>query len=689
MRMRTRPRSLRADLLIAALVPLIILSAGALVTNLVVARIQLGARVTAKLDTVASFLIDACELGLLTEAPEMLEEPVRRALADADIVHVAVYNPRGEMLASDGINAVPPLYADDFLDTHSAPSYRRVGSMLHELHQRVLYADEEPGREVLGFMGATPAPRERRAGKPQGYIRLVMSAERAAAEYRMLLLWSAGAMAVVLVLGAGLALALSRQSIRGISALGQAVRKIGGGDLDVRVPEIGSGEVVELSSAFNEMSAQLKAAQGEIAAHQSQLERKVEERTSELNLIRIEAERANVAKSHFLANVSHEIRTPMTAILGFVEALLQRDRDPEQQRTFLEVIRRNGTHLLDLINTILDLSKLEAGRMEIEEIEFDPADVAREVVGLLRGRAREKNLVLNLQCAPDLPASVRSDPTRLKQILFNLVGNAVKFTDDGRVLLRLRREEDEAPGRPVLCFDVIDTGIGIAQEQLTRLFEPFTQADTSHTRKFGGSGLGLTISRQIAQLMDGDISVTSEPGRGTCVRLTLPVTTPVARTAGSRAGGESPSQAEALLASLEASSPDQPVLGRVLLAEDTPDSQMLISLLITELGYAVELADNGRIAVEKAVEAWQHGEPYDLILMDIQMPELDGYGATAQLREAGYEGPIVAVTAHAMGGSRERCLQAGCDDFLTKPIDYEALTEIFQAYREKPASGDD
>jgi CheY-like chemotaxis protein len=316
--------------------------------------------------------------------------------------------------------------------------------------------------------------------------------------------------------------------------------------------------------------------------------------------------------------------------------------------------------------------------MELEQIECYPAEIAGEVVALLRDRAHQKNLAIQLESSPDVPRAVRSDPTRIRQILVNLVGNSVKFTHEGHVRIRVTAKRDDSPSRCIVQFSVIDTGIGIDPAQVASLFEPFAQGDTSHTRKYGGSGLGLAISKQLAGLMGGDLAVARGEDRGTCVTLSLPVMV-VEPSAGE-------SQVPAEPAPDVAGESPRAGLGRILLAEDTPDSRMLISLLISELGYSVDTAENGRIAVDKALETWRRGEPYAAILMDIQMPELDGYGATAELRDAGYEGPIVAVTAHAMGGSRERCLEAGCDDFLTKPINCEELAEILRAYLEKPGS---
>ncbi len=388
------------------------------------------------------------------------------------------------------------------------------------------------------------------------------------------------------------------------------------------------------------------------------------------------AETASRARSEFLANVSHEIRTPMTAILGFAELLLgdqSRQRLSPEQREAVETIQRNGNYLLGLINDILDLSKMEAGKLEIERTECSPPQVLSEVVALMRVRARAKNLSLELELDGPIPASIRTDPLRLRQILINLLGNALKFTEVGgvRVVARLR----EGP-EPRLQVEVIDTGIGIGQEQLSRLFQPFAQADSSTTRRFGGSGLGLAISKRLAEMLHGDLTVTSVQGQGSTFRVSV-ATGPlegvamqdrlVAEGAAARNSGEN-------LVELD---------GRVLLAEDGPDNQRLIAHILKKAGAEVTVADNGRIAFEQALEAQQEGRPFDVVLMDMQMPEMDGYTATRSLRERGYGGPIVALTAHAMTDDRQKCLDAGCDDFVSKPIQRKAFLELIAGFAAK------
>ena len=381
---------------------------------------------------------------------------------------------------------------------------------------------------------------------------------------------------------------------------------------------------------------------------------------------------ADQAKTEFLANMSHEIRTPMTAILGFAELLAGEDGlegDCEERAKALATIKRNGEYLLQLINDILDLSKIEAGRFDIEQVTCSPVKVVAEVAALMDVRAKAKGLLLEVEYASAIPGSILCDPTRLRQILINLVGNAIKFTEVGSVRLVTRFVQD-AGGPASLQFDVIDTGIGMTEEQTSRLFLPFTQADASTTRKFGGTGLGLAISKRLAELLGGHIAVNSVPGGGSTFRLTIlpeptdDVLMPEEVARSGAAGRLDVGQTDSLDAGLEC---------RVLLVEDGLDNQRLISVLLGKAGADVSLADNGQVAVEKALAARDAGMPFDVVLMDMQMPIMDGYTATRILREAGYTEPIVALTANAMAGDGAKCCNAGCDAYATKPIERAKL----------------
>ena len=389
-----------------------------------------------------------------------------------------------------------------------------------------------------------------------------------------------------------------------------------------------------------------------------------------------QAEEANRAKSEFLANMSHEIRTPLTAILGFTELLAAEppckchEGSPLLQNS-LNTISRNGEALLALINDILDISKIEAGETKLEITDCRPVEIASEIVELFREEAGRKDLSLTLELDSPVPAVIQSDAKRFRQILINLVGNAIKFTESGgvRIVLRTRRRNH---ARPQLRCDVIDTGIGISKSQLSRLFRAFSQADTSSSRRFGGTGLGLTISRRLARLLGGDVTVRSEPERGS--RFSVTVST------GPLAGIPlvehlTPPLAVPIATPTSETPPHTRLQARILLAEDGPDNQRLISTLLTKAGATVTVVPNGEHAVETVLLTHDRNEAFDLILMDMQMPVMDGYEATRRLRAAQWTGPIIALTANAMSGDREKCLAAGCNDFLTKPITRKALVE--------------
>ena len=409
----------------------------------------------------------------------------------------------------------------------------------------------------------------------------------------------------------------------------------------------------------------------------------LESLTTQLKDEREKAEAATRAKSEFMANMSHEIRTPMTAILGYAEILRSKDylsQAPPEHIEAIEAIHRNGEFLLSIINDILDLSKIEAGKMTAERIECSPQPILADVASLMRVRADSKELDLSIEYAGPLPRTIRTDPVRLRQILINLVGNAIKFTETGGVRLVMKLSVPPDTLNPLLRIEVIDTGVGMTEDQLATIFQPFQQADTSTTRKFGGTGLGLAISMRLAKLLGGGINVESTPDVGSSFMVTID-TGPLNSVEMIQPGDE-------LLAPPRprpkhpAAQPDCRRLqgARVLVVEDGPDNQRLFGLLLKRAGASsVDIAENGRIACAKVLDSWSAGDPYDVILMDMQMPEMDGYTATRVLREKGYAGPIIALTAHAGAGSREKCLDAGCDDYASKPIDQSKLIDLMGA----------
>jgi PAS domain S-box-containing protein len=395
---------------------------------------------------------------------------------------------------------------------------------------------------------------------------------------------------------------------------------------------------------------------------------------AELARARDEAEAANRAKSEFLANMSHEIRTPMTAILGFSEILIESVTNPEHLDA-AATVKRNGEYLVEIINDILDLSKIEAGKLEVECVECLPSQLLSDVASLMRVRAGAKNVTLRLAYDGLMPRTIHSDPIRLRQILINLTGNAIKFTEAGEVRLVARLLDAES-SEPQLQVEVVDSGIGMTEEQVAKLFRPFSQVDTSASRKHGGTGLGLAISKRLATKLGGDIEVSSVAGKGSTFTVTV--------ATGSLVGVDvldDPSESQ-----LSTNPKVMPTASRieldcrVLLAEDGPDNQRLVSFLLKKAGAEVAIAENGQIACELALAARAEGRPFDVILMDMQMPVLDGYDATGRLRDAGYSGPILALTANAMSTDRDKCLGAGCDDFVTKPIDRQRLLSLVGGY---------
>lgn len=452
---------------------------------------------------------------------------------------------------------------------------------------------------------------------------------------------------------------------------------------------------------------------GAIAAHTRQLEQRVAERTESLvmtvraleveskerrdaehclisqarqlkaaNVKAIESERM---KSELLATASHEMRTPLAVIREFSCLLLDGVASPAEGREFLSAIVRNCDRLGGLLDNLLEMHRIETGHMSARRRKTDIFDVLRRATTDLNAKGRSRNVSVMLDTRQHLPC-VLADADKIEQVVVNLVGNAIKFTERGgvRVVVSVGQpvNSPNAAGEPRLVFEVIDTGIGMTADELLRLFQPFYQADSSTTRRFGGTGLGLTISRRLAHLLGGTIDVESEPDVGSVFRLTI---------AAPPASGARSIAVPGVLVEPRAAHTPPPTTARLdgrrlLLAEDGVDNQRLITRILEKAGASVTVVNDGRAALDAALESRAAGRPFDLVLMDMQMPVMDGYTAARQLREAGYTGVIVALTAHAMSGDRDRCLAAGCDEYATKPIDRAALINLLAQCCPAPAS---
>ena len=396
------------------------------------------------------------------------------------------------------------------------------------------------------------------------------------------------------------------------------------------------------------------------------LEQMVQDRTEELSVARDEAVRANKSKSQFLANMSHEIRTPLTAIIGFSDSILDSDQTTIERIESAKRVTRAGKHLLRVINEILDLSKIEADKLEVEIIPVNLIEVFRDVYSIVKLPAEEKDLSVVFDCEYPIPDEIHIDPVRFKQILINLCNNAIKFTKEGSVSIKISCDKKSES----LFVKVIDTGIGLSDEQQKKLFKPFSQTETSIARDYGGTGLGLYLSKQLAEKLGGSITVESILDVGSSFNLTVRT-----GTLDNASWIYERPDFDKFDDELESMTQLPEFMGRVLLAEDNPDNQRLISLYLKRLGVEFELASNGKECIKKV----KNFSP-DLIVMDIQMPVMDGLTATQKLRNQGFQQPIIALTANAMRHEQKQCLDAGCNDVCTKPIDQNDFVRVLSKY---------
>jgi two-component system, sensor histidine kinase len=618
---------------------------------------------------------------LIANDQSAAEELLRSLSRQPDIRVGMMIDPQGEVLAtyppmpdgdrvsiSEAARRRTMSSSDDFASFHTA-RYRFADDGSLELIQPIIVANEVVGTVYL------QANRD--------------GLHRKIAQYR----WVVAAVVFMSLFSAVLfAVLVQRRVSDPLLSLAEMARRISHEDnYTLRMRGHAGGEVGILFEAFNRMLDQIQHSKDALATANDQLEERVARRTEQLAKARDAAEAANQAKSEFLANMSHEIRTPLNAVLGFTELLRHESADvtTEEREEYLDTIHTSGEHLLQLINDILDLSRVEAGHLEVELRECSPRVLIAEVVSLLSVRAKEHGLELNYHWIGPQPESIETDEHRLRQLLMNLVGNAVKFTPAGRVdiLAELERvdvstasgsmigEESESARNEEFCLrvDVIDTGIGIDTDRLNHIFEPFSQADTSITRRYGGTGLGLAISRRVAAALGGSLEVRSAENVGSTFTARVSVSNIVWAD-----DDEKSSETDDKNQDLDDGSLDG-LPQRILVVDDGETNRKLIRLMLEKRGIKTSTAADGR----EGVNAILNGD-CDLVLMDMQMPVLDGIAATRELRECGVDIPIVALTANAMRVDRQQCLEAGCNGYLTKPIQSRQLLETINEVYGQP-----
>lgn len=587
-----------------------------------------------------SLVGDMSRVALLTGEYDDLQPYVEEAVSDPHIDSILIANHNGRIVVSNEFNMIGKLMPNlenwkdkRWVKSEINNSAGRLGQLAIRFSHVALIASN---REVLN-LGIT--------------IALV-------------------GMIVVAVIGTLIAYLLTRR----LDVLTHSAQRMAQGDLSVRTGLGGTDEVAIVGQAFDKMARNVEFNIEALRRLTDELELRVEQRTSELAEARDAAIQADRSKSAFLANMSHEIRTPLTAIIGFSESLLDSNQSMDERVTSITTIIHSGKHLLQIINDILDLSKIEADKLEVYKAPINPFDVIDDVANIVHLLAESKGLILKTEYDSMLPEKITTDPLRLKQILINLCNNAIKFTDEGSVRIKVECNR----GQEKLVIKVIDTGVGLSAEQIEKLFKPFSQADNSASRKYGGTGLGLHLSRELARQLDGAIEVESTPYVGSCFTLTL-ATGPLANT-----NFVVPPKTKRIQSQdLTRLQTEQLLTGRVLLAEDNPDNQRLITMLLRKAGAEVDLAENGHEAITMAL-----ANAYDLIFMDIQMPVMNGLDAIRELRSRRYEKPIVSLTANAMQIDIDACYAAGCNDFAAKPINREKFYGILFKYLSPAETGE-
>jgi signal transduction histidine kinase/DNA-binding NarL/FixJ family response regulator/HPt (histidine-containing phosphotransfer) domain-containing protein len=654
--------------------------------------------------SIAAMTAQNGEYALYTENQDALQRLVESVSVQPEVVSVRILNQEQSALAEKPTPSLlsipsslpyapvspgqPVLFADFFADTDGAPYTVILAPVLTD--------GKSAGTELFLTL------EHPKSAQTIGYIQLALSHQGLIARKWEFLVSIGAFTSLLLLVGITITIMMTRRLAAPIRALARLTQEISRGKLDQHIQVTTRDELGDLATAFNWMIKRLQDYRREVASAQHTLEARVRQRTIALQkttehayALAHQAEAASRAKSQFLANITHEIRTPVHGVLGMME-LLQTTALDGKQRRFAETAYRSGQNLLSLINDVLDFSKIEAGKLDLELLDFDLGALVEQTIDMLAEHAHRKGIRLASTIAADAPLALRGDPTRLRQILTNLLANAIKFTERGEVRVTVKPTLGDRPptasqavsdtGRPspascLLTFEVQDTGIGIPADVQERLFQPFTQADESMTRKYGGTGLGLAIAKQLVQMMNGEIGVHSAPGVGS----TFWFTARLERRPTATVLPPLPENAAALLGDRAV-----PFVARVLLAEDNVVNQEVARSMLESLGCRVDVVTTGYAVLAALTRA-----SYDMIFMDCQMPDLDGFATTQRIRAREQTGlanddgaspglpsslrariPIIALTANATDEDQVRCLTVGMDEYLSKPFTQEQLRAL-------------
>lgn len=661
-------RSIKYRILFLAMLPVVVVATLLSILVLIGGITEMDGALKSRGMLIVRQLASASEYGAFSGNREILQSLAQAMMKEKDVNAIIITDDRDKILAVSGRPSNFDYKAGGLADAGQIDSPGKDSLVFAAL----VYQSENDIGEYGLFDRAESPDSNKNKVLGRVYVELSTAASQQRKTHFVMISLAIGMLGIFGALL--LALGLSRDVIRPLSRLLDAVVRMTHGNLDTRVTVDSGGELAKLEQGFNEMAGELQSAY-------SNMQDRIEERTRDLARLKEEAERAkanaelaNQAKSQFLAHVSHEIRTPLNGLIGFL-GLMKKTHVDEVQQDYLDICDASSQTLLTIINDILDLSKIEAGKLSIECLAFDLGYLIEQCILFYTPSAQGKGVRLILEIDRDMPVKLMGDPSRIRQVLANLLGNAIKFTHSGAVTVTVKHL-DGGDGSVHLEISVADTGIGMTDEQMGQLFQPFSQGDASITRRYGGTGLGLAISRRLVEMMNGTIAVESVVGKGSRFTVTLCLKEAGEGTATlpsqpvESQGVSTPSPLR------EGDSP--PVRLRILVVDDNEINRKLNSILLHQWGIDVDEAADGVAAVEACGR-----QRYDLILMDVHMPAMDGIEATRRIRmlqDGANLTPVVALTANALSGDRERYLAAGMDDYLEKPLSEEALRKVIEKW---------